>query len=108
MRKDWPVKKHLRDRVSPLGPAPGTQPSDRSHCTSTVSIDLVDPASGSSLRRTGPSRHQAIKTKAHGENGPAAPEPRLSNRITELSTQPSTSAVIFRACPLGPAARKSA
>src|SRR5215469_17958348 len=34
----------------------------------TVSADLVDSASGSSLRRTRPSRHQAIKAKAHREN----------------------------------------
>jgi hypothetical protein len=62
---------------------------------STVSTDLVDLASGSSLRRTGPSRHQAIQAKAHGQNDPAAPKPRLSDRITCSSTQPSTGAVIF-------------
>src|SRR5467141_2880693 len=88
-------RKHLRNRVSPLGPAPGTQSSHRGHSPSTVSTDLAHPAPGSSLRRTGPRRHQAVKAKAHGENDPATPKPRLSDRNTEFSTQPSTSALIF-------------
>ena len=55
------------------GPAPGTQSSHRSDCPSTVSADLVDPASASPLRRTRPSRHQTIEAKAHCENDPATP-----------------------------------
>jgi len=94
-RRSQDQRKHLRNRVSALGPPPGTQPSDRCYCPSTVSTDLVDPASASSLRRTGPSRHQAIKAKAHCENDPAAPKARLSDRITEPSAKPSTCAVIF-------------
>jgi hypothetical protein len=94
-RRSQDQRKHLRNRVSPLGPAPGTQSSHRSHCPSTVPADLVDPASRSPLRRTGPSGHQAVKAKAHGENDPATPKPRLSDRNTQSSTQPSTSAVIF-------------
>src|SRR5712664_2531790 len=89
--------KHLRDRVSPLGPAPGTQSSHWDHRPSTVSADLVDPAPGSSLRRTGPSGHQTIEATPHLEDASATPKPRLSDRTTESSTQPSTSAVIFEA-----------
>jgi hypothetical protein len=88
-------RKYLRDPVSSLGPAPGTQSSDRSPRPSTVSTDLADPAPGSPLRRTRPSRHQTVKAKAHYENDPATPESGLSDRSTESSTQPSTSAVIF-------------
>src|SRR5260370_10002413 len=56
---------------------------------------MAHRAPGSSLRRTGPRRHQAVKAKAHGENDPATTKSRLSDRSTESSTQPSTSAVIF-------------
>src|SRR5712664_4077399 len=91
-------RKHLRDRVSPLGPAPGTQSSHWDHRPSTVSADLVDPAPGSPLRRTGPSGHQTIEATPHFEDASATPKPRLSDRTTESSTQPSTSAVIFRPC----------
>src|SRR5712664_1112412 len=87
--------KHLRDRVSPLGPAPGTQSSHWDHRPSTVSADLVDPAPGSSLRRTGPSGHQTIEATPHLEDASATPKPRLSDRTTKSSTQPSTGEVIF-------------
>jgi hypothetical protein len=61
-----------------------------------VSTDLADPAPGSPLRRTGPSRHQTIKAKAHSENDPATPNTRLSDRTTKSSAlQSSTGAVIF-------------
>src|SRR2546425_10005701 len=53
---------------------------------------------GSSLRRTGPSGHQTIEATPHFEDASATPKPRLSDRTTESSTQPSTSAVIFRPC----------
>jgi transposase len=56
-RRSQDQRQHLRDRVSPLGPTPGTQSSHRGHCPSTVSPDLADPTPGSPLRRTGPSRH---------------------------------------------------
>jgi hypothetical protein len=56
-RRSQNQRKHLRDRVSPLSPAPGTQSSHRSHRPSTVSTDLVNPAPRSPLRRTGPSGH---------------------------------------------------
>jgi hypothetical protein len=72
--------------VSPLGPASGTQSNHRGHCPSTVPADLVDPTPGSSLRRTGPSHHQTIEAKAHCENDPATPKPRLSDRTTDSST----------------------
>src|SRR5215831_7412089 len=63
---------------------------------STLSADLVDPAPGSPLRRTRPSRHQTIQTKAHCKNDPATPKPRLSDRTTGLAKRQSgTSAVIF-------------
>src|SRR5882757_2124041 len=88
-------RKYLRNCLSALGPAPRTQPSHRGHCPSTVSVDLVDPAPGSPLRRTGPSRHQTIEATPHRQNDPPTPKPRLSDRTTESSTQPSTSAVIF-------------
>src|SRR6267143_1438635 len=41
--------------------------------------------------------NQAIETKAHGKNDRATPQARLSDRTTEFSNQPSTSAVIFEA-----------
>jgi hypothetical protein len=88
-------RKHLRNCVSPHGTASWARTNHRSHCASTVSPDLADPAPGSSIRRTGPSGHQTIEAKTHGQNTPAAPKPRLSNRTTQPSTQPSTSAVIF-------------
>ena len=94
-RRSQDQRKHLRNRVSPLSPAPGTQSSHRGHCPSTVSTDLAHSAPRSSLRRTGHRRHQAVKAKAQGENDPATPKPRLSDRSTESSTQPSTGAVIF-------------
>jgi hypothetical protein len=72
-------RKHLRDRVSPLGPAPGTQSSHRSHCPSTVSTDLADPAPRSPLRRTRPSGHQTIEATTHLEDDPPAPKPGLSD-----------------------------
>ena len=79
---------HAWDTIKPSG----------AHCPSTRSTDLADPASGSPLRRTGPSGHQTIQTKAHREDDPPTPKPRLSDRGAESSTQPRTSAVIFRAC----------
>ena len=89
-------RKYLRDRVSPLGPAPGTQSSHRGDRPSTMSAHLVDPAPRSPLRRTGTSGHQTIKASTHGENDPAAPKPWLPDRITESSTpQSTTSGVIF-------------
>jgi transposase len=44
-------RKHLRSCLSPFRPPPGTQSSHRSYCPSTVSPHLVDPASGTALRR---------------------------------------------------------
>src|SRR5438874_8920726 len=75
--------------------APGTQSSHWGHRPSTVSANLVDPASGSPLRRTGPSGHQTIEATPHFKDASATPKPRLSDRTTQSSTQPSTSAVIF-------------
>jgi len=94
-RRRQDQRKHLRDRVSPLGPAPGTQSSHRSHCPSTVSTDLADPAPRSPLRRTRPSGHQTIEAITHLANDTATPKPRLSHRTSESPTQPSTCAVIF-------------
>src|ERR1700751_2210559 len=68
---------------------------DAPSVSSTVSVDLVDLAPGSPLRRTGSSGHQAIQAKAHDKNDPATPKPWLSDRTTQSSIQPSTSAVIF-------------
>jgi hypothetical protein len=60
-----------------------------------VAADALLPAPGSSIRRTGPSGQQTIEAKTYGQNAPAAPKPRLSDRTTQPSTQPSTSTVIF-------------
>jgi len=49
----------------------------RSHCPSTMSSDLVDPASRDPLRRTGPGSHQTIQVSAHVENDSATPKCRL-------------------------------
>src|ERR1700692_2814231 len=94
-RRSQDQRKHLRNRVSPLGPAPGTQSSHRGHRPSTVSTDLADPAPGSPLRRTGPSGHETIEATPHLEDASATPKTRLSDRSTASSTQPSTNAVIF-------------
>jgi len=75
--------------------APGTQSSHWGHRPSTVSANLVDPASGSPLRRTGPSGHQTIEATPHLQDDSATPKARLSDRTTEPSTEPSTSAVTF-------------
>ena len=87
-RRSQGQRKHLRDCLSPLGPAPGTQSNHRGDCPSTVSADLDDSAPGSPLRRTRPGRHQTIEAKAHCKNDPATPKPRLSDRTTESSTTP--------------------
>jgi hypothetical protein len=61
-----------------------------------VSVDLVDLAPGSPLRRTTPGGYQTIQAKAHGEDDPATAKPRLSDRAAEsTTTQPSTDDVIF-------------
>src|SRR5256885_16874287 len=66
------------------------------HCPWTVSADLVDPAPGSPLRRTRPGRYETIEAKAHFENDPTTPKPRLSDRAAEsTTTQSSTGDVIF-------------
>ena len=94
-RRSQDQRKHLRDRVSPLGPPPGTQSSHWGHRPSTVSANLVDPARRSPLRRTGPSGHQTIEATRHLEDASATPKPRLSDRTTQSLTHPSTNAVIF-------------
>jgi transposase len=66
-------------------PRLGHQQANRGNRPSTVSPDLVDPSSGSSLRRTGPSRHQAVQAKAHGQNDSATSQPRLPDRTTKTS-----------------------
>jgi len=76
-------RKYLRDRVSTLGPAIGTQSDHRSHCPSTVSTDLADPAPRSPLRGTRPGGHQTIEATAHLEDDPATPKLRLSDRTTK-------------------------
>jgi hypothetical protein len=55
----------------------------------------LTPASGSPLRRTGPSSQQTIQVSAHVENDSATPKPGLPDRTTESSSQPSTGVVIF-------------
>ena len=94
-RRSQDQRKHLRNCVSPHGTASWARTNHRSHCASTVSPDLVDPAPGSPLRRTGPSGYQTIEATAYLEDDPRPPSPRLSDRAPESSTQPSTSAVIF-------------
>src|ERR1700693_1348665 len=94
-RRRQDQRKHLRDRVSPFSPAPGTQSSHRRHRPSTVSTDLADLAPRSPLRGTRPSGHQTLGATAHLEDDSATPKLRLSDRTTESSTEPSTSAVIF-------------
>src|SRR5215471_15840496 len=59
-----------------------------------MSSHLVDPAQGSPLRGTRPSGHQTSEAKAHCQNDPATPKPRLPNRTTRSST-PNSSHVIF-------------
>ena len=97
-RRSQDQRKHLRHCVSPLGPAPGTQSSHWGHRPSTVSADLDDPAPGSPLRRTRPSGHQTIEAKAHCQNDPATPKPRLSDRTTQSSTPSPAQGSDFRPC----------
>src|SRR5262252_8152697 len=96
MRKDWPVKKHLRNCVSAFGPAPRTQSSHRGHCPSNVSPDLANSLPEGPLRRTWSRCQPKIEAGAHVKNDPATPKARLSDRTTQYSTrQFSTGAVIF-------------
>ena len=55
----------------------------------------IQPMNHNPLRRTGPSSHQTIQISAHVEDDSATPKSGISDRITESSSQPSTSAVIF-------------
>src|SRR5215469_3743279 len=96
MRKDWPVKKHLRNCVSAFGPAPRTQSSHRGHCPSNVSPDLANSLPEGPLRRTWSRCQPKVEAGAHVTNDPATPKARLSDRTTQYSTrQFSTGAVIF-------------
>jgi hypothetical protein len=80
-----------------------SQSNYRSHCPSTVSADLVDPAPGSPLRRTRPCGRQTIEATPHLEDASGSPKTRLPHRIAKSSTQsqPSICAVIFRPHKLG-------
>src|SRR5215470_15693028 len=88
-------RNHLRNCVSPHSTAPRAPTNHRGDCPPTVSLNLVDPAPGSPLRRTRPSSHQTIEAKAHCQNDSATPKPRLSDRTTESSPEPYGRAVIF-------------
>jgi transposase IS116/IS110/IS902 family protein len=58
-------RKHLRDSLSPLCTAPGTQAHDWDNCSQTLPPDLEDPASRSSLRGTRPRGQQNVQAEAH-------------------------------------------
>ncbi len=88
--------RHMRRILNQSANAAVKAKGTRGDCPPTVSVNLVDPAPGSPLRRTRPSSHQTIEAKAHCENDPATPKPRLSDRTTESSTpEPRARAVIF-------------
>ena len=80
-------RKHLRNCLSALGPAPRTQPSHRGHCPWPVSVDLVDPAPRSPLPRTRSSGYQTISTSTHRQNDPLTPQARLPSRTTKFATR---------------------
>jgi hypothetical protein len=67
-------------------PRLGPQSNDRGHRPPTVSADLVDPAPGSSLRRTWSRRQPKIEASTHCQDDPATPKPWLPDRTTESST----------------------
>jgi hypothetical protein len=87
-------RKHVRDRISPFSPALGPQSSHRSDSSSTVSTDLADSASRSSLPGTRTGGHQTLQATAHLANDSATPEPRLLHRTPDSSTLAITG-VIF-------------
>jgi hypothetical protein len=69
--------------------------SDRG-MASTLSADLVDPASRSPLRRTWSRCQPKVEASAHYKDDPPAPKLRLSDRTTESSSPQSTArALIF-------------
>src|SRR6266436_3276798 len=88
-------RKYLRDCLSALGPTPGTQPSHRSHCPSTVPVDLVDPAPRSPLRGTRSSGYQTIPASTHRQNDPPTPQTRLPSRTTKFAIRQLGRKVIF-------------
>src|SRR5215471_14601163 len=66
----------LHGRISSLSPAPGAQSSHWSHRSSTVSTDLADLASRSSLRGARTGSHQTLQATAHVEDDSAASKSR--------------------------------
>lgn len=70
-------RKHLRNRVSPVGPTLRTQSNHWNDCPPTVSAALADSPPRNSLRRTWPSHHQTIQAKAHCKN--------VSRELREIS-----------------------
>src|SRR6516165_8445790 len=88
-------RKHLRNCVSPHGTASWARTNHRSHCASTVSPDLADHAPGSSIRRTGPSGHQTIEAKTHGQKYSGSSETSAIESNHPTLNPASTSAVIF-------------
>jgi hypothetical protein len=59
-----------------------------------MSADLANPTPRNPVRGTRPSGHQTIEAKAHCQNDPATPKPRLPDRTTQPSTpKPGASAL---------------
>jgi len=86
-RRSQNQRKHLRDYLSPLSPASGTQSAIGAIAHRQCRLIWLILHQGSSLRRTGPRRHQAVKAKAHEENDPQLRN--LGYRIEPPNHQPS-------------------
>src|SRR5438552_8630372 len=71
-------RKYLRDCLSPLYPAHGTQASHRGDRPSTLSTDLADPAPGSTAEKKttfGNTSHDAVTASSSSANA------RLTRRV---------------------------
>src|SRR5215831_2806382 len=108
MRKDWPVKKHLRNSLSPLRAASRAQPNHWNNCPQTLSFGLEDITPRNPLRGTRPRGQKSVQAKAHPKNDPSTPQAWLPNRtepfsishhsMTAISAQFSTLRLFARKC----------
>jgi hypothetical protein len=85
----------MRDCLSPISLASGTQSNHRGDRTSSLSSDLDHSAPGCALRRARSLGERKVKTTAHSQNDPRTPQPWLPRRTRGDS---SMTAEDFRPC----------